>query len=62
MALVEAYGVSRNTVRYVPRRLHAEGVVTAVGGRWQRLRDQVDIERPPRSALRPLHPGRIGRP
>jgi GntR family transcriptional regulator len=46
MALVDVYGVSRNTVRDAlpPRR--AEGTVVAGRGRRPRLGDQVEIEQP----------------
>jgi GntR family transcriptional regulator len=46
MALVDAYGVSRNTVRDALRRLRAEGTVVAGRGRRPRLGDQVEIEQP----------------
>jgi GntR family transcriptional regulator len=46
MALVDAYGVSRNTVRDALRRLRADGVVVAGRGRRPRLGDQVEIEQP----------------
>ena len=46
MALVDAYGVSRNTVRDALRRLRAEGMVVAGRGRRPRLGGQVEIEQP----------------
>src|SRR5579863_7503254 len=46
MALVDAYGVSRNTVRDALRRLRSEGTVVAGRGRRPRLGDQVEIEQP----------------
>jgi GntR family transcriptional regulator len=46
MALVETYGVSRNTVRDALRRLRAEGTVVAARGRRPRLSGQVEIEQP----------------
>ena len=46
MALVEAYGVSRNTVRDALRRLRADGMVVAGRGRRPRLGDQVEIQQP----------------
>jgi GntR family transcriptional regulator len=46
MALVDAYGVSRNTVREALRRLRSEGTVVAGRGRRPRLGDQVEIEQP----------------
>jgi GntR family transcriptional regulator len=46
MALVDSYGVSRNTVRDALRRLRAEGVVVAGRGRRPRLGAQVEIEQP----------------
>ncbi len=46
MAVVEAYGVSRNTVREALRRLRSEGVVVAGRGRRPRLGAEVEIEQP----------------
>ena len=46
MALVDTYGVSRNTVRDALRRLRSEGMVVAGRGRRPRLGDQVEIEQP----------------
>ncbi|HEY5272238.1 MAG TPA: GntR family transcriptional regulator [Acidimicrobiales bacterium] len=46
MALVDAYGVSRNTVRDALRRLRSEGTVVAGRGRRPRLGAQVEIEQP----------------
>jgi GntR family transcriptional regulator len=46
MALVEAYGVSRNTVRDALRQLRAEGTVVSARGRRPRLGAQVEIEQP----------------
>jgi len=46
MALVDAYGVSRNTVRDALRRLRSEGTVIAGRGRRPRLGDHVEIEQP----------------
>ena len=46
LALVETYGVSRNTVRDALRRLRAEGTVVAGRGRRPRLGAQVEIEQP----------------
>lgn len=46
MALVDAYGVSRNTVRDALRRLRSDGTVVAGRGRRPRLGDQVEIEQP----------------
>jgi GntR family transcriptional regulator len=46
MALVEQYGVSRNTVREAVRRLRAEGVVVAGRGRRPRLATSAEIEQP----------------
>jgi GntR family transcriptional regulator len=46
MALVEEYGVSRNTVRDALRRLRAEGLVVAGRGRRPRIGTQVEIEQP----------------
>lgn len=45
-ALVEAYGVSRHTVREALRRLRAEGVVVAERGRAPRLAEPAEIEQP----------------
>jgi GntR family transcriptional regulator len=46
MALVEQYGVSRNTVREAMRRLRADGVVVAGRGRKPRLASGTEIEQP----------------
>lgn len=46
MALVQAYGVSRNTVRDALRHLRAEGVVIAGRGRKPRLGAHTEIEQP----------------
>lgn len=46
MALVEQYGVSRNTVREAMRRLRADGVVVAGRGRKPRLASETEIEQP----------------
>lgn len=46
MALVEAYGVSRNTVRGAVGRLRADGVIVAGRGRRPRLGVGVEIEQP----------------
>ena len=46
MALVEAYGVSRNTVRDAVGRLRSDGVVVAGRGRRPRLGVGVKIEQP----------------
>ncbi|MBO0694338.1 MAG: GntR family transcriptional regulator [Acidimicrobiaceae bacterium] len=46
MALVEAYGVSRNTVRDALRHLRTDGVVIAGRGRRPRLDAQSEIEQP----------------
>lgn len=46
MALVEEYGVSRNTVREAVRRLRSEGVVVAGRGRRPRLATSPEIEQP----------------
>jgi GntR family transcriptional regulator len=46
MALVAAYGVSRNTVRDALRQLRAAGTVVAGRGQRPRLGDQVEIEQP----------------
>src|ERR1700691_1478286 len=46
MALVDAYGVSRNTVREALRRLRSEGTVVAGRGRRPRLGVDVEIEQP----------------
>jgi len=46
MALVEQYGVSRNTVREAVRRLRSEGVVVAGRGRRPRLATSAEIEQP----------------
>jgi GntR family transcriptional regulator len=54
MDLVEAYGVSRNTVREALRRLRGDGVVIAGRGRRPRLGGQVAIEQP-LGALYSLH-------
>jgi len=46
MALVEQYGVSRNTVREAMRRLRADGSVVAGRGRRPRLAGETQIEQP----------------
>ena len=46
LALVEEYGVSRNTVRDALRSLRADGLVVAGRGRRPRLGAQVEIEQP----------------
>lgn len=46
MALVDAYSVSRNTVRDALRQLRSEGTVIAGRGRRPRLGDQAEIEQP----------------
>lgn len=46
MALVEDYGVSRNTVRDALRHLRTDGVVIAGRGRRPRLGTQTEIEQP----------------
>jgi GntR family transcriptional regulator len=46
MALVETYGVSRNTVRDALRHLRLDGVLIAGRGRRPRLGAQVEIEQP----------------
>jgi GntR family transcriptional regulator len=46
MALVAAYGVSRNTVRDAVGRLRTEGVIVAGRGRRPRLGVEVEIEQP----------------
>lgn len=45
-ALVEAYGVSRHTVREALRRLREEGIVTAARGRTSRVTGPAEIEQP----------------
>jgi GntR family transcriptional regulator len=54
MALVDAYGVSRNTVRDAVRRLRSDGIVVAGRGRRPRLGVGVEIEQP-LGALYSLH-------
>lgn len=46
LALVEEYGVSRNTVREALRQLRDEGTVVASRGRRPRLATHVEIEQP----------------
>ncbi|HVX22808.1 MAG TPA: GntR family transcriptional regulator [Acidimicrobiales bacterium] len=46
MALVEQYGISRNTVREAMRRLRADGSVVAGRGRKPRLAGDTRIEQP----------------
>jgi GntR family transcriptional regulator len=46
MALVEQYGLSRNTVREALRHLRADGIVVAGRGRIPRLGANVEIEQP----------------
>jgi GntR family transcriptional regulator len=54
MALVEEYGISRNTVREALRRLRGDGIVVAGRGRRPRLGGQVAIDQP-LGALYSLH-------
>jgi GntR family transcriptional regulator len=46
MELVEAYGISRNTVRDGIRRLRADGMVVSGRGRRPRLGTEMEIEQP----------------
>ncbi len=54
MAIVNEYGVSRNTVREAVGRLRADGVVVAGRGRRPRLGTEMEIEQP-LGALYSLH-------